>query len=90
MKLKRSLLASAAAIALALGMATGVATTANAATTTYEITPHNGVIYQVTDNSAKKLSYDQWKALGFPKPIKANVTYAKYSWSNAIYAVKPW
>lgn len=90
MKLKRSVLAAAATLALSMGMVTGVATSASAATTTYEITPHNGDIYQVTDNVAKKLSYEMWENRGFPKPTKAKVKYVKYSWSNSIYAVTPW
>lgn len=87
MKLVRTAL-TGAVVALVAGVA--AAAPASAAPTTYEITPYDGVIYSVTDGKATALSYDQWVAAGKPTPTTADVTYASYPWSSAIYTITPW
>ncbi|PPF55345.1 hypothetical protein [Clavibacter californiensis] len=89
--MNRSTPALVIAGALVLGSAL-VATPAQA-------TPGDGTVYSVPFDQTlfrdvegadgfevEYVTYDEWAAAGFPRPVAAEVDYHKYTWSPAVYA----
>ncbi|MBT1635569.1 hypothetical protein [Clavibacter michiganensis] len=64
-----------------------------------QATPGDGTMYSVpfSENlfrdvespdgfSVELVTYDEWAAAGFPRPVAAEIEYRKYTWSPAVYA----
>ena len=86
MKWLRRSIAVAIATACA-GVLSGVSASAQPS---YQLTPHDGTIYQVSGSTAQALSFDQWTSVGRPNPVLAPVKYVGYYWGKGVYVQTPW
>lgn len=53
----------------------------------YYSTAYDGTVWAVTPSAIFSLSWEQWKAAGFPQPAPAPTDYVRYEWSSTVSAV---
>ncbi|MCI9887462.1 hypothetical protein JT358_03160 [Micrococcales bacterium 31B] len=69
--------------------ATTRASAHNTPPTVYSV-PYDDDLFVQHATGARRLTIDEWRALGFPTPVPAPTEYVRLSWSRVVYAIHPW